>query len=67
MTVRIVLVDDHRMFRSGVRTELAAETGSRWSRGRRRPRSDPLVPDPPDVVLLDCTSPRQRRPGGREY
>ena len=69
MTVRIVLVDDHRMFRSGVRTELANEDGIEvlGEAGDVVEAVDLVHDQRPDVVLLDVHLPGgTTRPGGRE-
>ena len=55
---RVVIVDDHQLFRAGVRAELGAAARDR-RRGRhastrRRPRSPSTQPD---VVLLDVHMP----------
>ncbi len=59
-TVRVLLVDDHSMFRSGVRAELAG-TGQRGGdrrRGRRRGEAVAVIGrTKPDVVLLDVHMP----------
>ena len=58
--VRVVLVDDHRMFRSGVRAELPPSTPrSRSSARPRTPsrRSSVITATRPDVVLLDVHLP----------
>ncbi|MBM9475926.1 response regulator transcription factor [Nakamurella flavida] len=59
--VRVFLVDDHAMFRTGVRTELAeladdrlVVVGEAGSVGEAVAR---LAVDPPDVVLLDVHMP----------
>jgi DNA-binding NarL/FixJ family response regulator len=69
MAVRIVLVDDHRMFRSGVRTELAGEPGIEVvGEAGDVPEAVRVVNQTrPDVVLLDVHLPGgMTRPGGRE-
>ena len=69
MAVRIVLVDDHRMFRSGVRTELAGEPGIEVvGEAGDVPEAVRVVNETrPDVVLLDVHLPGgMTRPGGRE-
>ncbi|NLT54522.1 MAG: response regulator transcription factor [Actinomycetales bacterium] len=69
MTVRIVLVDDHRMFRSGVRTELANEDSIEvlGEAGDVVEAVDLVHTQRPDVVLLDVHLPGGTvRPGGRE-
>jgi DNA-binding NarL/FixJ family response regulator len=67
--VRIVLVDDHGMFRSGVRTELAAESSIEVvGEAADVPSAVAVVhATRPDVVLLDVHLPGGfERPGGRE-
>lgn len=67
--VRIVLVDDHRMFRSGVRTELADEPGIEvvGEAGDVVEAVEVVHRARPDVVLLDVHLPGGTvRPGGRE-
>ena len=57
MTRRIVLVDDHELFRAGVRGELAGAVEI-VGRGRQRRRSVPLIRElDPEVVLLDVHLP----------
>ena len=55
---RVVLVDDHPMFRAGVRAELGAsvEVVGEAERRRRGGRGDHGEPQP-DVVLLDVHMP----------
>ena len=50
--VRVVLVDDHAMFRAGVRAELAAAGAGRVEVSGRRP-----TPTPPSRSSTSC-SPR---------
>ena len=53
---RVAIVDDHHLFRAGVRAELAST--SRWSATRRRGRGGGADRgDRPDVVLLDVHMP----------
>ena len=69
MSVRIVLVDDHMMFRSGVRAELAADpTIEVVGEAADVEGAIRVVHDQrPDVVLLDVHLPGGlQRPGGRE-
>jgi DNA-binding NarL/FixJ family response regulator len=67
--VRIVLVDDHMMFRSGVRAELAADASIEVvGEAADVEEAVRVVHDErPDVVLLDVHLPGGlHRPGGRE-
>jgi DNA-binding NarL/FixJ family response regulator len=67
--VRIVLVDDHGMFRSGVRAELATESSIEVvGEAADVPGAVAVVhATRPDVVLLDVHLPGgYERPGGRE-
>ena len=69
MTVRIVLVDDHMMFRSGVRSELATDPRLEVvGEAADVEEAVAVVHDRrPDVVLLDVHLPGGlSRPGGRE-
>ncbi|MDQ1292989.1 MAG: hypothetical protein QG608_870 [Actinomycetota bacterium] len=69
MTVRIVLVDDHGMFRSGVRAELAADPTIEvvGQAGDVDSAVAAVAEHRPDVVLLDVHLPGGlTRPGGRE-
>lgn len=69
MSVRIVLVDDHMMFRSGVRAELAGDpTIEVVGEAADVEAAVRVVHDQrPDVVLLDVHLPGGlHRPGGRE-
>ena len=69
MTVRIVLVDDHMMFRSGVRSELATDPRIEVvGEAADVEEAVAVVHDRrPDVVLLDVHLPGGlSRPGGRE-
>ncbi len=69
MTVRLVLVDDHAMLRSGVRAELAADPGLQVVGEAADVQSAVAVvrAQVPDVVLLDVHLPGGGvRPGGRE-
>jgi DNA-binding NarL/FixJ family response regulator len=69
VSVRIVLVDDHGMFRSGVRAELAADPAIEVAgEAADVPSAVAMVHAlRPDVVLLDVHLPGgEHRPGGRE-
>lgn len=59
MTYRVFLVDDHAVFRSGVRAELASEDGIEviGEAGAVRPAIVEIVRSRPDVVLLDVHLP----------
>ncbi|CAN7337338.1 LuxR C-terminal-related transcriptional regulator [Knoellia sp. LjRoot47] len=66
--VRIVLVDDHRMFRTGVRSELAEEAGASIEIVGEAPDVEAAVKvirdTRPDVVLLDVHLPGGTGKGG---
>jgi len=70
--VRVVIVDDHRVFRSGVRAELAGAVGSGrleivGEAGDVEEAVAVVAATRPDVVLLDVHLPGGlQRPGGRE-
>lgn len=72
MTVRVVVVDDHRVFRSGVKAELApaVEDGRLEIVGEAGDVDEAVAVvahTKPDVVLLDVHLPGgTARPGGRE-
>ena len=72
MSVRIVLVDDHRMFRSGVRAELAGPIGAGMidvvgEAGDVEEAVTTVTAERPDVVLLDVHLPGGfDRQGGKE-
>jgi DNA-binding NarL/FixJ family response regulator len=69
VSVRIVLVDDHGMFRSGVRAELAADPTIEVAGEAADVEEAVKVvhEERPDVVLLDVHLPGGlTRPGGRE-
>ncbi|HEU0103630.1 MAG TPA: response regulator transcription factor [Mycobacteriales bacterium] len=55
--VRVVLVDDHRLFRSGVRAELAARVDVVGEAGTVGDAIDVVRRTMPDVVLLDVHMP----------
>jgi len=66
--VRVVLVDDHRMFRTGVRSELAEEAGAAIEIVGEAPDVESAVKvvreTQPDVVLLDVHLPGGTGKGG---
>lgn len=66
--VRVVLVDDHRMFRTGVRSELAEEVGYGVDIVGEAPDVDQAITviksTLPDVVLLDVHLPGGNGRGG---
>lgn len=66
--VRVVLVDDHRMFRTGVRSELAQEVGNAVDIVGEAPNVDEAITvikaTLPDVVLLDVHLPGGNGRGG---
>ena len=66
--VRVVLVDDHRMFRTGVRSELAEEVGNGVDIVGEAPDVDQAITviksTLPDVVLLDVHLPGGNGRGG---
>ncbi len=69
MSIRIVIVDDHAMVRSGVRAELGADPAIELvGEAEDVPGAVAVVHDRlPDVVLLDVHLPGgEQRPGGRE-
>lgn len=57
MTVRTVLVDDHAMFRSGVRAELGARVAVVGEAGTPSEAIEVIRQTAPDVVLLDVHMP----------
>lgn len=66
--IRVVLVDDHRMFRTGVRSELATEVGTRievvGEAATVESAVDTIKATRPDVVLLDVHLPGGTGQGG---
>lgn len=57
MTVRVVLVDDHAMFRAGVRAELGSRVHVIGEAGTVGDAVRVIVASRPDVVLLDVHMP----------
>jgi len=57
VTARVVLVDDHAMFRSGVRAELGARLEVVGEAGTVREAISVITSTKPDVVLLDVHMP----------
>jgi DNA-binding NarL/FixJ family response regulator len=57
MTARVVLVDDHAMFRSGVRAELGERLEVVGEAGTVRDAISVIASTKPDVVLLDVHMP----------
>lgn len=61
MTIRVFLVDDHELFRAGVRAEIAALTDDRITvvgeAGSVGEAVSRITADPPEVVLLDVHMP----------
>ncbi|HKC27576.1 MAG TPA: response regulator transcription factor [Jatrophihabitans sp.] len=57
MTVRVVLVDDHAMFRSGVRAELGSRVDVVGEAGSVPEAVAVVTENRPDVVLLDVHMP----------
>jgi DNA-binding NarL/FixJ family response regulator len=54
---RVFLVDDHQLFRSGLRAELGAEFDIVGEAGEADAAVDGIVAESPDVVLLDVHLP----------
>lgn len=57
MTARVVLVDDHEMFRAGVRAELGARADVVGEAGTPAEAISTILATRPDVVLLDVHMP----------
>ena len=57
MTVRVFIVDDHELFRSGVRSELGREVEIVGDAGTVEDAVPAIVETKPDVVLLDVHMP----------
>lgn len=66
MTIRVVLVDDHRLVRSGVRAELGSDFEVVGEAGDVDAAVDVIEAQVPDVVLLDVHLPGGSGGGGRE-
>lgn len=66
MTIRVVLVDDHRLVRSGVRAELGSDFEVVGEAGDVDAAVDVIEAQAPDVVLLDVHLPGGSGGGGRE-
>lgn len=64
--MRVVLVDDHRMFRTGVRTELARDLDIVGEADSVDAAIDVVARERPDVVLLDVHLPGGDGGGGAE-
>jgi DNA-binding NarL/FixJ family response regulator len=58
---RVVLVDDHGLFRAGVRTELDGLVNIVGDAGTVDEAVSAIAATEPDVVLLDVQMPRRRR------
>ena len=57
MTARVVLVDDHAMFRAGVRAELGSRVNVVAEAGNPADAIAAIRRERPDVVLLDVHMP----------
>ncbi|WGW11915.1 response regulator transcription factor [Saxibacter everestensis] len=64
--IRVVLVDDHRLVRTGVRGELAQDLEVVGEAGDVEAAVDVVLAQAPDVVLLDVHLPGGSGDGGRE-
>lgn len=65
-TYRVVLVDDHAIFRSGLRADLAADLQIVGEAGSVEQAIEVIERKRPDVVLLDVHLPGGRGGGGAE-
>ncbi|WP_457974089.1 LuxR C-terminal-related transcriptional regulator [Arthrobacter sp. D1-17] len=65
-TVRVVIVDDHAIFRSGLKADLDPRVGVVGEAGTVEQAIDVIARTRPDVVLLDVHLPGGRGGGGRE-
>lgn len=65
-TYRVVLVDDHAIFRSGLRADLAADLQIVGEAGSVEQAIEVIERERPDVVLLDVHLPGGRGGGGAE-
>lgn len=63
---RVVLVDDHAIFRSGLRADLAEDMQIVGEAGTVEEASSVIAAQQPDVVLLDVHLPGGRGGGGAE-
>lgn len=66
MTIKVVLVDDHRLVRSGVRAELGDRVDVVGEADDVDSAVDAITAHGPDVVLLDVHLPGGSGGGGRE-
>ncbi len=64
--MRVVLVDDHRMFRTGVRAELARDLDIVGEADTVDSAIEVVARERPDVVLLDVHLPGGDGGGGAE-
>ncbi|MFJ2621517.1 LuxR C-terminal-related transcriptional regulator [Glutamicibacter sp. NPDC087344] len=65
-TYRVVLVDDHAIFRSGLRADLASDLHIVGEAGSVEQAIEVIERERPDVVLLDVHLPGGRGGGGAE-